>query len=119
MSAGLYDEDGIDGPFDRRMERAMRDDARRAGQAVDRTLVRGSAMLTPKEARVQGFQLDTTCYPWVAYKGPRFKPEVLEHCLTDVEAGLLHSLERMLGPNPGSDDREIARDSVDRARAPR
>lgn len=27
MSEGLYDEDGIDGPFERRMRRAMREDA--------------------------------------------------------------------------------------------
>jgi hypothetical protein len=29
MSEGLYDEDGVDGPFERRMRRAMREDARR------------------------------------------------------------------------------------------
>lgn len=28
MSEGLYDEDGIDGPFERRMRAAMRDDAK-------------------------------------------------------------------------------------------
>lgn len=29
---------------------------------------------TDREARDRGFAVDTTCYPWVAYKGARFNP---------------------------------------------
>ena len=28
-----------------------------------------------KEAESRGFTVDTSCWPWVAYKGPRFAPE--------------------------------------------
>jgi hypothetical protein len=35
MGEGLYDEDGIDGPFERRIKRAMREDAKRALWGAD------------------------------------------------------------------------------------
>lgn len=41
------------------------------------------------EAEAHGFVVDTCCYPWVAYKGPRFQPESLCYILTDKE----HQLE--------------------------
>lgn len=31
-------------------------------------------MMTDLEAEKQGFTIDCTCWPWVAYKGPRFDP---------------------------------------------
>ena len=31
--------------------------------------------MTANEARARGWQVDTTHYPWTAYKGPRFDPE--------------------------------------------
>lgn len=34
MSEGLYDEDGIDGPFERRMDQAMKEDELKATVAV-------------------------------------------------------------------------------------
>jgi hypothetical protein len=46
-------------------------------------------VLTPQEAKQQGFHVDTSCYPWLAYKGPRFKPEEAHHCFTDLEASLM------------------------------
>ena len=37
-------------------------------------------------ARLAGFTVDDHCYPWVAYKGPRFRPDEW-HCVdTDDEA---------------------------------
>lgn len=53
-------------------------------------------MKTPEQAKAAGFTVDTTCYPWVAYKGPRFAPEVWELILTDREADLLQAVEALL-----------------------
>lgn len=39
-------------------------------------------------AEKAGFAVDCTCYPWVAYKGPRFNPEVWGHVRTDTESQL-------------------------------
>lgn len=30
--------------------------------------------MTASEAEAQGYTVDRTCYPWLAYKGPRFEP---------------------------------------------
>ena len=43
-------------------------------------------MRTAEQARQDGLNIDKTCYPWMAYKGPRFEPEFLERVLTDKEA---------------------------------
>ena len=45
--------------------------------------------LTRADAEAQGFAVDTYCYPWLAYKGPRFAPEETRHVYTDLEAELL------------------------------
>lgn len=37
-------------------------------------------------ARRHGFTVDSYCYPWLAYKGPRFNPTETRQCLTDSEA---------------------------------
>jgi hypothetical protein len=50
----------------------------------------------PAEMRKQGFIIDATCYPWFAYKGPRFMPTDWFPCLTDFEAELLRALEDVL-----------------------
>jgi hypothetical protein len=31
--------------------------------------------ITAKHAKRLGYTIDTTCYPWVAYKGSRFIPD--------------------------------------------
>lgn len=31
-------------------------------------------VMTAEEAEQAGFTVDRHCYPWVAYKGPRFAP---------------------------------------------
>lgn len=50
-------------------------------------------LITIEEARAQGFTVDTTVYPHVAYKGPRFNPTSTKHCLTELEAQLAKALE--------------------------
>jgi DNA-binding response OmpR family regulator len=49
-------------------------------------------MLTPTEAKANGFALDTTVYPWIAYKGSRMQPREIEQCYTAREADLLASV---------------------------
>jgi len=41
--------------------------------------------LSRKDAEAQGFIVDTTTYPWFAYRGPRFNPEKFEYVDTDKE----------------------------------
>ncbi len=45
--------------------------------------------LTREEALAAGFIVDDTCYPWVAYKGPRFAPTEIIDCYTELEARLM------------------------------
>lgn len=52
-------------------------------------------MLTKAQAEAEGFTVDTTCYPWFAYKGSRFAPQASRTVLTDLEAELL-SLMKLL-----------------------
>jgi len=49
--------------------------------------------LEPGEARERGFTIDTHCYPWLAYKGPRFAPTDTAECYTDQEAELLVAID--------------------------
>lgn len=56
-------------------------------------------MITIKQAKARGFAVDTTIYPHVAYKGPRFAPTEVEECMTEREAELLeqvHAIDREL-----------------------
>jgi len=39
-----------------------------------------------QQAEAAGFTVDRCCYPWVAYKGPRFQPTELHYIDTDREA---------------------------------
>lgn len=41
------------------------------------------------EARAAGFKVDETCYPWLAYRGPRFNPIESITIPTDGEAGVV------------------------------
>lgn len=49
--------------------------------------------MEPGEARERGFTIDTTCYPWLGYKGPRFRPTETVDCYTDDEAALLVAID--------------------------
>jgi hypothetical protein len=44
--------------------------------------------MTREEAIAQGFVVDTHCYPWCAYRGPRFQPDEQVDVWTDEEARL-------------------------------
>ena len=48
--------------------------------------------LTPDAAREAGFEIDTHCYPPIAYKGPRFQPTETRECFTELEADMLRAL---------------------------
>ena len=45
-----------------------------------------------KSARDNGFMVDSCCYPWVAYKGPRFNPKEYYVIPTDTEFALKNAL---------------------------
>lgn len=49
--------------------------------------------MEPNEARERGFTVDTSCYPWLAYKGPRFAPTETAECYTDQELELLLAVD--------------------------
>ena len=51
--------------------------------------------LEPAEAKALGFSIDDTVYPWVAYKGPRFRPTAIETVYTILEANLMEEVERL------------------------
>lgn len=52
----------------------------------------GKQTINPGHAKELGFTIDETCYPWVAYKGPRFQPVELRYCFTDLESKLLDQI---------------------------
>lgn len=54
------------------------------------------AILSREEAEASGWIVDTSCYPWVAYKGARFKPDDSMRVLTDLEAELTKALRTVL-----------------------
>lgn len=61
-------------------------------------------MKTQEEYKAEGFTIDSSCYPWVAYKGPRLASTESHHCLTDLEAELATALEMATDPGSGSKD---------------
>lgn len=44
--------------------------------------------LTKEQAEKQGYNVDTTCYPWLGYKGPRFAPTETITVFMDEEVQL-------------------------------
>lgn len=44
------------------------------------------------DSRADGFVIDETCYPWVAYKGHRFAPDEIHQCYTSLESALIRTL---------------------------
>jgi hypothetical protein len=42
-------------------------------------------MTDSEQAMKDGYTVDRHCYPWVAYKGPRFNPTEWKHIRTDCE----------------------------------
>jgi len=41
-----------------------------------------------QQAESEGFTVDTHCYPWFAYKGPRFRPDESKSIRTDLECSV-------------------------------
>jgi hypothetical protein len=76
--------------------------------------------LTPEEARAAGFTIDDTCYPWLAYKGPRFRPDEWRHVFTDTEAEMLRTLEGcewwLSTHAEGKAMRDVCRETITKAR---
>lgn len=44
-------------------------------------------------AKEDGFEIDESCYPWVAYKGPRFNPTEWHYTHTQTEHDLTVELQ--------------------------
>lgn len=62
------------------------------------------------KAQAEGFTIDRHCYPWVAYKGPRFSPSEWHVTDTDIEFELKQENIRLM-----SEVRKLhARDCEDR-----
>jgi len=43
------------------------------------------------EMKSQGYVIDDHCYPWVAYKGPRFNPTEIHYCYTEMESSFVRA----------------------------
>lgn len=59
--------------------------------------------MNKREAEAAGFTVDTTVYPWFAYKGHRFRPDESRTVLTDLEAEFAlwrKTLTRMIAQSP-------------------
>jgi hypothetical protein len=52
--------------------------------------------ITIKQAKEDGFIVDTCCYPYVAYKGPRFQPTEHRDCYTELEESLLNQRDELV-----------------------
>ncbi len=56
--------------------------------------------ITPAQAVAEGFDVDRSCYPWIAYRGPRFNPDVYRECMTANEAELVDAFRSLLRATP-------------------
>jgi hypothetical protein len=60
------------------------------------------------EMEEAGYIIDNTCYPWVAYKGSRFRPDSdLHWCYTELESMLVRELELAVAGFFLRDDRPL------------
>jgi hypothetical protein len=83
MSEGLYDVDGIDGPFERRMEQAMREDTKPRGR-------NRAALLAQADSEVAHYE--------------RLRKAAHDLApLTTAAMNLLHSAALRAAPAPGGD----------------
>lgn len=64
----------------------------------------------------KGYTVDTSCYPWVAYKGPRFNPTKWVSVLTDTEVKLYQALSAAIETyqyvSMTSYEREVCREEM-------
>jgi hypothetical protein len=56
--------------------------------------------MTRESAEAAGYEVDTHCYPWLAYKGSRFSPTEKREVFTDKEAALVTALQKYIGYYP-------------------
>jgi hypothetical protein len=77
-----------------------------------------------KIAEAAGFIVDRHCYPWLAYKGPRFRPEDAHDCLTDCESALFeqlvgfrHNLSSLISAYPDKYPRHAFQGTLDAVNA--
>lgn len=68
--------------------------------------------LTSKAAASQGYTVDHHVYPWAAYKGPRFRPNEMRECLTDLEAELLKACKSRVESCCGTDVADLQVDGL-------
>lgn len=72
-----------------------------------------SALITGRmskaQAKAAGYTVDESCYPWIAYKGPRFQPTTHVAINTDRESDLERALAAALRekPAPEGEVREV------------
>jgi hypothetical protein len=45
--------------------------------------------------QANGYSVDTSVYPWFAYKGPRFAPTANRRCRTDLECEQIEQIARL------------------------
>lgn len=74
-------------------------------EEIAKTLVENeknkSTFETAKEKALrEGYKVDTTCYPWIKYKGPRFRPTEWGPIDSDEESELAH-IRMLLVDVPG------------------
>jgi hypothetical protein len=71
--------------------------------------------MLPSVARNMGYTIDNHCYPWVAYKGPRFRPDAIGYCYTDVEEICLRALGQIENDSEDELSRLCAKEASIRA----
>lgn len=67
--------------------------ARDLAREYNRRLRTAVDLSNPSEAREEGMTIDRNVYPWFAYKGDRFSPDVSREVLTDYEEFLKKETE--------------------------
>ena len=72
--------------------------------------------MSREQATARGFIIDSTCYPNVAYKGPRFGPDEIYVILTETEEMYLGALADLLGTTDVNLDEQdpTTQESLDR-----
>jgi len=72
---------------------------------------------TKAQAKAAGYTVDESCYPWIAYKGPRFQPTEHFAIMTDREAALDEALTAYAAtPRQSADSGRVGDEMVEKAR---
>lgn len=57
---------------------------RRLGEPHDLDFI--PRRMHPDYAKINGYIIDSHCYPWIAYKGDSFRPSEIHDCYTELES---------------------------------